>query len=392
MVHRPAAVLVTLSLLCTACRGRNDSTVGAPLARVEFTSLGGLIVLPVTLPDSSRDLWLLDSGFEYSVIGAGTADRLHLPVRDRGAVAAPGGAVDLGWTDRVCVTVVGLGYCADSMARIPLEGLAPIVATPIGGILGHDFLTRFVVRIDYAANRIELFDPSTFSYDGPGTSIPVWLEAGEPFVLGTLYLANRAVPAKLKLDTGSLDLLGLNGSFVAQTGLIPEAHPRIPAPGVAVGGATENYLTVLDSVSIAGFTIARPMVGFSADLSRTGDAGTLGARLLARFTATFDYARRRLILEPNGARPADDASGLLLVAEPPDFRTVRVLAVQAGTGGAEAGLTPGDTVVDVGGVGAASIGLWKLRSLFEAPDSTYVLTIRRAGRDQTITLRTRRLL
>ncbi|HQR16905.1 MAG TPA: hypothetical protein PK948_00970, partial [Gemmatimonadales bacterium] len=365
MVLRPAAVLVALSLLGAACHGRNDSTVAPPLAGVKFISLGGLVALPVTLPDSSEALWLLDSGFEYSVIGAGTADRLHLPIRDRHATAAPGGAVDLGWTDRLCVTAAGLGYCADSMARIPLEGLAPVVAAPIAGILGHDFFSRFVVRIDYAASRIELFDPATYSYDGPGTAIPVWLEAGEPFVLGTLYLTNRAVPAKLKIDTGSLDLLGLNGSFVAQTGLIPEAHRRIPAPGVAVGGATENYLTLLDSVSIAGFTIARPMVGYSADLTRAGDAGTLGARLLARFTATFDYARRRLILEPNGARPADDASGLLLIAEPPDFRTVRILAVQSGTGGAEAGLAPGDTLVDVGGVGAASIGLWKLRSLFE---------------------------
>jgi hypothetical protein len=222
--------------------------------------------------------------------------------------------------------------------------------------------------------------------------VAVWLEEGEPFAVGTLYLAGRSVPAKLKIDTGSLDLLGLNGSFVAQTRLIPEEHRRIPAPGVAVGGMTENFLTLLDSFSIAGFTIGRPVAGFSADLTRVGDAGTLGAGILARFAVTFDYPHRRIILEPNGTQPSPDASGLLLVGEQPDFRTVRVLAVQAGTGGAEAGLKPGDTLMAVGGVNAASIGLWGLRSLFEIPDSTYALTIRRAGREQAVTLHTRRLL
>ena len=392
----PAATLPSwlslAALLAAACGPRTDSASPAPVARLEFTSLGGLIYLPVTLPDSSRDQWLLDSGFEYSVVGARTADRLRLPLRERKVVAAPGGAVDLGWTNRFCVTIAGLSHCADSLARIPIEGLEPIIAKPIGGILGHDFFGKFVVRIDYAASRIELFDPATFAYHGPGVSVAVWLEAGEPFLAGTLYLNGRATPAKLKIDTGSLDLLGLNGSFVAQTKLIPEAHRRIPAPGVAVGGKTENFLTTLDSFAIAGFTIARPVIGFSADLTRAGDAGTIGANALSRFTVMFDYLHRRLILEPNGSQPTYDASGLFLVGEGPDFRTTRVLAVMSSTGGAEAGLAPGDTVMAIDGINAASIGLWRIRSLFERPDTTYTLTVRRAGRGQVVTLHTRPIL
>ncbi|MEO8451602.1 MAG: hypothetical protein ABI647_17545 [Gemmatimonadota bacterium] len=373
----------------TACTARAGS---APLARLDFTSLGGLIYLPVTLADSSRELWNLDSGFEYSVVAARTADRLRLPLRGRKAVTAPGGAVDLGWTDRFCLSIAGLSYCADSVARIPLEGLEPLIGIPFGGVLGHDFLSRFVVRIDYAAHRIELFDPATFDDRGPGVSVGVWLEAGEPFLPATLYLGGRATPAKLKIDTGSLDLLGLNGSFVAQTKLIAEGHRRIPAPGVAVGGKTENYLTVLDSVAIAGFTLPRPMTGFSADLTRAGDAGTIGAQALSRFTVTFDYRHRRLILEPNGSRPASDASGLLLVGDGPDYGTIRILDVMAGTGGAEAGLAPGDTVLTVDGTKAAAVGLWGIRSLFERPDTTYSLSVRHAGRERVVALHTRPLL
>ena len=391
----PRHTLVFLAALCVqsaSCGRRPDSVAATPIARGEFTSLGGLIALPVTLPDSARELWLLDSGFEYSVVGAVTAHRLRLAVSEQGAVAAPGGAVDLGWTNQLCVTVTGLSYCADSMARIPIEGLAPVVGTPIGGILGHDFFSRFVVRIDYAARRIELFDPATYSYRGPGTEVALWLEAGEPFVLGTLYLAGRTIPAKLKIDTGSLDLLGLNGSFVAQTKLIPDKHLRIPAPGVAVGGMTENFLTLLDSFSIAGFTIARPVTGFSSDLTRAGDAGTLGAGVLSRFTATFDYSRQRLFLEPNGSHPTYDASGLLLVGAGPDFRTVQILAVHAGhrrrsgracTWRHDPGLwtAPARRRSDCGNSGHSS-----KMPLHVRPD------IRRGGREREVTLHTRPLL
>jgi hypothetical protein len=83
---------------------------------------------------------------------------------------------------------------------------------------------------------------------------------------------------------------------------------------------------------------------------------------------------------------------LLLVGEGPDYRTTRILAVMSGTGGAEAGLTPGDTVLVIGGTRAESIGLWRIRSLFERPDTVYSLTVKHAGRERVVTLHTRPLL
>ena len=157
---------------------------------------------------------------------------------------------------------------ADPIARV--AGLAcwagPVTPEPLtGGITNKNYTVRdrgqrFVVRIDYQGRRVALLDPRTAAPPEGAVGIPVFLERGEPFLLGSVFLAGRANPAKLKIDTGSLDFLGLNGSWVDQTHLVPDGHARVPAPGVAAGGATENWVTRIDSLVVGPFSIAGPTI------------------------------------------------------------------------------------------------------------------------------------
>jgi hypothetical protein len=185
--------------------------------------------------------------------------------------------------------------------------------------LGHDFFERYVVTIDYASRTVELASPENWRPPAGATETRVWIEDGEPFALATLWVAGRSVPAKLKLDTGSLSGLGLNGSFVAQNRLFPAGWPSRPMEGIAVGGATRNFVSRLDSMEIGGVVIPQPVVGWSEDLARIGDAGTIGAPNLSRFRVTFDYARHRLVLQPRAdaaERETWEGAGMLLVQMP----------------------------------------------------------------------------
>jgi hypothetical protein len=259
------------------------------------------------------------------------------------------------------------------------------------GILGHDFFERYVVRIDDGRRIVTLYDPSGFRAPPNASAVPVYLEASEPFLAGTFFLAGRAMPAKLKIDTGSLDFMGLNGSFVAQAKLVPANHLRLPAPGVAVGGGTDNWVTRFDSVVIAGLpTFRRPPVGWSASTERVGDAGTIGARLLSRFTVTFDYRRHRLWFEPVARTDsiASDASGAI-VGAPDSARHARVIAALASGGPADrAGLRIGDSIVAIDGRAAETVDLYTLRRWLERPDARYRLTVGRAGGRRDIRLET----
>jgi hypothetical protein len=251
------------------------------------------------------------------------------------------------------------------MAVLDFSGLAPVVGVPISGLLGHDFFSRYVITIDYAARTVTLAEPETWLAPADATELPIWIEDGESFALGTLWVDDRTVPAKLKIDTGSFDELGLNGSFVAQNRLIPEGWPRLAVSGIAVGGATRDFVARIDSMRFGPVVIPAPVIGWSEDLTRIGDAGTLGASLLARFRVTFDYTRHRLLLEPTAdatLRTVWNGSGML-VAQVPGGE-VLVAQVVPGTPAAEAGISEGDVLVRVGDRPAEDIGLDALRAHF----------------------------
>ena len=136
----------------------------------------------------------------------------------------------------------------------------------------------------------------------------------------------------------------------------------------------------------------QPVAGWSEDLKRVGDAGTLGAPNLARFRVTFDYARRRIVLEPysNAAqRETWDGAGMFLVQVPGG--EVVVAQVLPSTPADSAGIAAGDVVRRVDALDAANAGLDSLRHHFRQPGRTDTLVIARGGNERTITLRQREL-
>jgi hypothetical protein len=353
---------------------------------VHAVFVDGIILLDVKV-QATQGLWILDSGYEYSLLDSATAQMSGIAVSAPSTVAQPGGSVSQGMARDVPLEVSGRPFRPDSLAVLPLAGLAPVLGKPLAGLLGHDFFERYVVTIDYAARTVKLVSPDNWRPPAAATELPVWIENGEPFVLATLWVAGRTVPAKLKIDTGSLSGLGLNGSFVVQNNLFPADWPRRPLEGIAVGGATRNFVGRLDSMSFGGVTIPQPVAGWSEDLARVGDAGTLGAPILARFRVTFDYARRRLVLEPNAdaaRRETWDAAGFFLVKVPGE--QLMVAMVLPATPADSAGIQAGDALQMVNGTDAAKMGLDSLRRHFRQPGRTDTLLFARGGVERTVLL------
>lgn len=361
----------------------------APAVRALFVD--GIVLLDVAL-DGKHGWWILDSGYEYSLLDSATAQASGIPVSTPTTSSQPGGSVTQGIARGVSLDVSGTAFLPDSLAVFSLAPLAPVVGVPVAGLLGHDFFERNVITIDYASRTLRLATAAGWTAPAGAVELPVWIENAEPFVPATFWVAGRTVPAKLKLDTGSLSGLGLNGSFVVQNSLFPADWPRRPVEGIAVGGATRNFVGRLDSMAFAGVVIPQPVAGWSEDLARVGDAGTLGAPILARFQVTFDYSRRRLLLVPNAGATAHEiwqAAGMLLVQVPEG--DVLVGQVMPATPADSAGIAPGDVVTGVSGIDARKAGLDSLRRYFRQPGRTDTLALSREGRTLTAVLRQRDL-
>ncbi len=369
---------------------RRDAAPTAERVPAEFVD--GIILVNAVF-NGTPGLWLLDSGYEYSLLDSSLAAATSTTVSPPVQVTVPGGSVTQGWARGIDLTIGSQHFVADSIAVLPLDHLAPLVGRPIAGLLGHDFFEHYVIGVDYGAQSLALAKPEQVMVPDRAVIVPVAIEAGEPFVVATLWANGRTVPAKLKLDTGSLSGLGLNGSFVAQTRLIPDSWPRIPVEGIAMGGATRNFIGRLDSIGLGGVVVPSPVVGWSEDLTRVGDAGTIGAPLLAHFRVTFDYPRRRILIVPtDGPRgPAPwNASGMLLAQVPEGDMIVAI--VLPGTPADSLGIKVGDVLERIGATEARAMGLETARQHFRHPGRSDTLHFTRTGKARSVVLTQRELL
>jgi len=116
---------------------------------------------------------------------------------------------------------------------------------------------------------------------------------------------------------------------------------------------------------------------------------------LRRFRVIFDYAHKRMILEPNGglSEPFEyDMSGIRLRAEGQDFKTLRVRRVVENSPATEAGVREGDLISAIDGKPTAELSLSQINQMFKQEGKEYLLEIIRGKEKKAIKLKLRRLI
>ena len=371
----------------------------AALAEVPIDTDFGLVWIEVSINGSDPLPFLLDTGFDYSVIDAGVAAALSLTVSDPDTVPQPGGPVEIGLTEGVTLGVPGGDLHDWTLRAIPIAAAAQIVGREFAGIIGHDVLAERVWRIDYKAGMMTVYDASSV-LPTDGAEIPVEVIASEPFIEAAIEQPHAGtIPGRFKLDTGSTDVAGLNLNFHEGAGVLAPGQTTIPVPGVAVGGETTGILYRLDAFRIGPYSIASPVIGAtleSAGFENRADAGTIGGAVLRQFTLTLDYPRSRILLDPNGAYgepTGEDLSGLWPVAHGDDFSVAMARFVIPDSPAARAGVLVDDLILAVDGVPVSELRLSGVFDLLRSgAGSTRVLRIDRDGEILEIPVRLEPLL
>jgi len=197
------------------------ATAVAPIADVPFNDDFGLVFFEAGVNGSEPLTFLLDTGFDVSILDAGAAARLGLPTLEVQNEAQPGGEVEVGQLAPVALSIGDLRLDDVKLVTIPLGGAGAFVGRTIDGILGHDVLERFVVDIDYPQRRLRFLTAENWKHTGAGQILPVEIKASEVFInAGIVMPAGRTVFGSFKLDTGSVDVAGLNLNFVRESALI----------------------------------------------------------------------------------------------------------------------------------------------------------------------------
>jgi hypothetical protein len=156
------------------------------------------------------------------------------------------------------------------------------------GLLGAEFLERYVVRIDPTRHKIAFYDPKTFAYRGDGKPLPLELTNSRLYIrVGLAAKPGELLDRRLRVDTGSEDAIDddtIRGSAKLQKTTV----------GNGLGTSYEDVSGVYDTVKIGPFV-------FRNVWGPAGAVPIIGMEMMRRFTLTFDTPSGLLYLEPNAS-------------------------------------------------------------------------------------------
>lgn len=278
-----------------------------PVAVIPFELYHNRVYLPVRVNGSLPYTMILDTGAAETFVSEKVADELKLPRKGSAQVNGNGeGVARFPLTKNVNFGVGDASLLEKTIVIYNYGDLEEHEGRMIDGTLGVNFFHKYVVKIDYAARRLSVYDPAAFAYTGTGSVIPLHILNSGTLALFDVKIAvagEAAIDAHLAVDSGTYSAVRLFRPFVEKHGLIGDGTNQFASFGFGAGGEFRQVTGRVKSLEIAGIKILNPVADFSMDTKGvTAIAnydGTIGGDILRRFTVILDYSRQQIILDPN---------------------------------------------------------------------------------------------
>ena len=234
-------------------------TSGRSASRIPFEFVGNHIYVRARINDSEPFWFLFDTGATASYFDVQRAKALGLGGQDNAikgvSLALPG------------VRLLNQNFSLQSIRLSTYDGHA------VDGLLGYDFINRFVVEIDYVNKAISLHEPQGYKYSGSGEIVPlVMLEDDSggkvPLVRGEIRQQGRAaVVGKFIADTGVRSGISFNTPFGETNKLLHFARKTIqaPLPGGSMVRESKQPVGRVPAVRLGRFTFKNPIAIFFQD-------------------------------------------------------------------------------------------------------------------------------
>lgn len=352
--------------------GQLDLRISGNQKRVEipFTFENNFIVVPVLFANLIPVNFIVDTGAEHTIILDQTlTDIVSANYQREFEIVGS----DLSTTITALLAVgidmrIGNNLLARNRSVLVLtdhdfnfEGMTGI---PIAGILGGDFLMRFVLEIDYRRQVLRLHEPSSFRPPRKFQTLPAQFERNRPYLETEINISNnRSMSKRLLVDSGaSLSLL----LFFQPEEDIPLPDTTILSPiANGLGGQILGTVGRARNLKIGSYQMGG-MIMFYQDFPEYLDSldikrdGLIGNRALKRFHLFIDYPRQQVYAQAVGRWPSEfpyDRSGLTISAGGPKLTQYQIINVVPGSPAARAGLLPGDFIRRLNGTPGALLTL-----------------------------------
>jgi hypothetical protein len=353
-------------LLLLGLTAPTSSFAGEVLAEFDIGKDAAAVIIPVTIRGRSYP-FLVDTGSTYSVFDTSLRPLLGEKAEGKN-LSTPNGAARFEFTMPPAAFVGSLPLAKDRPVMVlDLKPTSEALGLEIKGCLGMDFLSQYVVRIDFDQGRLAL---SRTPGRDAGQAVPLQIGGGRAFVEANVFGTGPA--NSFLIDTGDIGLG--SGRLTGSTFRLLNELGKLSRDGVSKvetgGGRMEVKQGFVESLTIGAFEHRRLNFGDARD------ADSLGLGFWARYTPTFDFPGKVVYMKASERHRVTDtpaASGLGLVKR--EGRVI-VEGIQEGSPAAKAGIVKGDEVLSIDDRKAGECAIIVLGRLLRGEGRTVRIEVR----------------
>ncbi|MCP4229824.1 MAG: hypothetical protein GY771_06710 [bacterium] len=167
----------------------------------------------------------------------------------------------------------------------------------VGGILGYDFISSFVVELNYDTLTATFHNPYKFVAPTNIEYLPVRFKMNLPLI----DLSLDGVKGEFVFDLGNGSSAILSEWYVKENDLIENAPAKVDVIMRGMGGdgnkPVRSYYVRMGNISIGSNSIDDPIVilaGEGASACEGDEMGNVGSGIISRFVVFLDYDNQRI--------------------------------------------------------------------------------------------------
>lgn len=176
----------------------------------------------------------------------------------------------------------------------------------VNGIMGYDFFSQNVVKLDYKKKKIVIYKPDKFNKKKLLSKFQAFdftLENGKPYLKMQVELNHQIFDIKCLIDSGNSDGLWLFSTPKNKI-VVPELNFE-DYLGRGFSGDVYGKKAKIKTLSLDKFKFEQVITAFPdaisfSNVKKVDDrSGSIGGEVLKRFDVVFDYRNQKLYLKKN---------------------------------------------------------------------------------------------